>query len=335
MYLKKFEVMYIFLLEKFRKIFKSMEKIETKIIDNIIYRTDKTEKQFILKDYHFKRVIEKKCEPRKIAIVICFYFRRGKLKTLNKNILEIASYNFNTDLTVITNDLKKEDELKLNKILKKRIKKYLIIKFKDLPDENFLPWHSLSVMRSKIKDSSYSHFMYLEDDIIVSSKNISYWIYFRKVLKNINLIPNFIRCEAYEGKLFSVDNPKKIIKNKNPIIFTESKKFGFINSKYPYSAMYLMDRELLKNFLKSKATRIDFSFSNSVMKSLYPIKELVNISYAYLNVPKRYHNRLVLPFEKNIIPEYSIIKHNDLKYVKHKSLNKMGYGTINIKSLII
>ena len=55
-------------------------------------------------------------------------------------------------------------------------------KFKDLPDENFLPWHSLSVMRSKIKDSSYSHFMYLEDDIIVSSKNISYWIYFRKVL---------------------------------------------------------------------------------------------------------------------------------------------------------
>ena len=327
--------MYVFLLEKFRKIFKSIGKIETKIIDNIIHRTDKTEKQYILKDYHFRRVIEKEYEPRKLAIVICFYFRRGKLKTLNKNILEIASYNFNTDLTVITNDLKKEDELKLNKILKKRIKKYLIIKFKDLPDENFLPWHSLSVMRSKIKDSSYSHFMYLEDDIIVSSKNISYWIYFRKVLKNINLIPNFIRCEVYKGKLFSVDNPKKIIKNKNPIIFTESKKFGFINSKYPYSGMYLMDRELLKNFLKSKATRIDFSFSNNVMKSLYPIKELVNISHAYLDVPKRYHNRLVLPFEKNIIPEYSIIKHSDLKYVKHKSLNKMGYGTINIKNLIV
>ena len=212
--------MYIFLLEKFRKIFKSIGKIEAKIIDNIIHRTDKAENQFILKDYHFRKVLEKEYEPRKIAIVICFYFRRGKLKTLNQNILEIASYNFNTDLTVITNDLKKKDELKLNKILKKRIKKYLIIKFKDLPDENFLPWHSLSVMRSKIKDSSYSHFMYLEDDIIVSSKNISYWIYFRKVLKNINLIPNFIRCEAYEGKLFSVDNPKKIIKNKNPIIFT-------------------------------------------------------------------------------------------------------------------
>jgi len=322
-------------LEKLRKIFKSIGKLETKIIDNIICRRDKIEKQFILKDYHFRKVVEKKYKPKKIAIVICFYFRRGRLKKLNKNILEIASYNFNTDLTVITNDLKKEDELKLNKILKKKIKKYSIIKFKDLPDENFLPWHSLSVMRSKIKDSSYSHFMYLEDDIIVNSKNISYWIYFRKVLKNINLIPNFIRCEIYKGKLFSVDNPKKLIKNKNPIIFTENKKFGFINSKYPYSAMYLMDRELLRDFLKSKAIRIDFSFSNRVMKSLYPIKELVNISYAYLDVPKRYHNRLVLPFVKNTIPEYSIIRHSDLKYVKHKSLNKMGYGTINIKNLIV
>jgi hypothetical protein len=325
--------MYIFILEKIRKIFKSIGKLENKIIDNIINKTDKIEKQFVLKDYHFKKVLEKKYKPKKIAIVICFYFKKSRFKTLNKNILEIASYNFNTDLTLITNDLTKKDELKLKKIIKK-IKKYSIIKFKDLPDKNFLPWHSLGVMKSKIKDSSYSHFMYLEDDIIVNSKNISYWIYFRKILKKINLIPNFIRCETYKGKLFSVDNPKKLKKNKNPIIFTENKKFGFINSKYPYSAMYLMDRELLKNFLKSKATKIDFSFTNRVMKSLYPIKELVNISYAYLDVPKRYHNRLVLPFIKNTIPEFCIIKHNDLKYVKHKSLNKMGYGTINIENLI-
>ena len=49
---------------------------------------------------------------------------------------------------------------------------------------------------------------------------------------------------------------------------------------------------------------------------------------------KRYHNKLVLPFMKNKIPEFSIIKHCDLKYVRHKPLNKMGYGTINIENLI-
>ena len=326
--------MYIFVLEKLRKIFKSIGKLENKIVDSIICKRDKTEKQFFLKDYHFIEVAKKKYKPKKIAIVICFYFRKNRLKTLNENLLTIASYDFNTNLTIITNDIKKEDELKLNKILKRKIKKYSIVKFTDLPDENFLPWHSLNIMKNKIKDNSYSHFMFLEDDIIVNLENISYWIYFRKILKKINLIPNFVRCETYHGKFFSVDNPKKLTKNKNPIIFSENKKSGFINSKYPYSAMYLMDRELLEKFLKSDATKIDFSFTNKVMKSLYPIKELVNISYAYLNVPKRYHNRLVLPFVNNIIPKYSIIKHNDLKYVKHKALNKMGYGTIDTENLI-
>jgi len=326
--------MYIFILEKFRKFFKSIGKLETKVIDRIINRRNKTEKKFVLKDYHFRKVVEKKYKPKKIAIVLCFHFKKNRLKTLNKNIIEIASYNFNTNLTVITNNLKKKNELELRKILKKKVKKYSIIMVKNLPDENFLPWHSINIMKNKIKDNSYSHFMYLEDDIIVNSKNISYWIYFRKVLKKINLIPNFIRCEAYKGKLFSVDNPKKLIKKNNPVVFAENKEFGFINSKYPYSGMYLMDRELLKNFLKSKAIKIDFSFNNRVMKSLYPIKELVNISYAYLDVPTRYHNKLVLPFMKNKIPEFSIIKHCDLKYVRHKPLNKMGYGTINIENLI-
>ena len=34
------------------------------------------------------------------------------------------------------------------------------------------------------------------------------------------------------------------------------------------------------------------------MKNTYPIKELANISFSYLNIPKGYHNRLVVPFVK-------------------------------------
>ena len=42
---------------------------------------------------------------------------------------------------------------------------------------------------------SFSHFLYLEHDILLSKKNIIYWNVSRKILKSFNLIPGFIRIE--------------------------------------------------------------------------------------------------------------------------------------------
>ena len=323
-----------YLLDRSRKIIKSIGKIEYKIQDKITFNISKNKNKNILKDKDFKNFLLSQNKPNKMAIVICFYFTKKRLEKLKFNILNINKYNFKTNVTIITNNISKIDQKKIHKILKNKIKNYSIVIVKELPDNNFLPWHSVDVMKEKIKDTSYSHFMFLEDDIIVSNENISYWLYFRKILKKYNLIPNFLRCEKFNGKFYSIDNPKKILKNKMPTLFSETKNFGFINSKYPYSGMYLMDRDLLKNFLKSNASKIDFSFTHRVMRSLYPIKELVNISYAYQFVPHGFHNRLVLPFSKNKVLQNSIILHNDLKYVHHKNLNKAGYGTIEINNLI-
>ena len=326
--------MKISFLKKLRKFSKSIGKFEDKFYNKIIKEKHKKDKKIILENDCFLEIEKKNFSPEKIAIVICFFYRSNRLNILKKNLLTINEYKFKTELTIITNNISVKEEKILNVILKKKIKNYTIKKIKDLPDQNFLPWHSLDVMKKKIKNKSFSHFMYLEEDILVNENNISYWIYFRKKLKKFNLIPNFLRCELYKGKYFSVDNPKIIKKDKNPVIYSKNKRYGFINSKYPYSGMYLMDRDLLSNYLKSNATKIDFSFTNRVMKTLYPIKELVNISYAYLNVPEKYHNKLAIPFKDNTILKYCIIEHADLKYIKHKELNKMGYGLIEVKSLI-
>lgn len=323
-----------YLLDRSRKIIKSIGKIEHAVNDKIIFNISENINRNILKDKDFENALLNQNKPKKIAIVICFYFSQRKIKTLKTNILNISKYNFTKNVVIITNNISNENQKKIHKILKDKIKNYSIVIVKNLPDNNFLPWHSINVMKEKIKDKSYTHFMFLEDDIIVSSKNISYWLHFRKILKRYNLIPNFLRCEKFRGKYYSVDNPKVILKNKMPTIFSETMNYGFINSKYPYSGMYLMDRDLLKSFLKSDASKIDFSFTNRVMRSLYPIKELVNISYAYLTVPRGYHNRLVLPFFKKKVLQSSIILHSELKYVSHKNMNKIGYGTIEINNLI-
>ena len=323
-----------YLLNRLRINIKSIGKTENNIIDKIILNNSEASNKNKLEDKHFKNVLLKRYRPNKIAIVICFHFKKKRLETLKLNISNISKYNFQKDVTIITNDITKTDQEKISRIIKDKIKNYSIITIKNLPDDNFLPWHSINVMREKIKSRSFSHFMFLEDDIIVNSENISYWMHFRKILKKFSLIPNFLRCELYNRKYYSVDNPNYISKNKMPTISTKTKKFGFINSKYPYSGMYLMDRNLLKVFLKSEASKIDFGFTHKVMRALYPIKELANIAHAYFLVPNGYHNKLVLPFDGNKIPSYCVIEHKDLKYSKHQSLNITGHGTIDIKYLL-
>jgi len=331
--------MLIFFLNKLRKLLKSIGKLEFVIIEKLIF-IESCVNNFHLNDKYFNNFDvnykKKKFFPKKLIIVICFFYNKKKIENLKKTLNQISSYRFKKNLTIITSPLENSHRKELNKILRSKINNYQILEIKNLPDYNLLPWYSLNVMRQYFKKKSNSHFLYLEDDILISDKNIFYWIYFRNILKKFGLIPGFLRYEKNKNTTFSVDNPKKIKISKNPHIYSLNKKFGFINSKYPYHAMYLMDRELMKNYLTSNAVKFDFAFHNKSIKSLYPIKEQLNISYAYINVPKGFHNRMMIPFNhRKEILNYCLVKHNEIKYSKSNKLNKLGYGTIKVKDLLI
>lgn len=334
--------MFIFFLKKLRKLFRSLGKVESKIVDKLVQLEDTSKIKFnkaLLKDSDFTNwsfiLKQKKNYPKKLVIVICFYFNKKKINILKKTIKKISQYRFKIDLTLVTNKVSNSQKKILDKLGKPRLKKINIHQIIELPENNLLPWFSINVMKKKFINKSNSHFMFLEDDILVSNENICYWVYFRKILKKIKLVPGFLRCENYKKNLYVVDNPKKITLFKNPKILTASHDFGFINSKYPYSGMYLMDREMMKEYLNSSATEVDFSFTNSFMKSSYPIKELLNISHAYFNVPRGFYNKLMIPFNTNgEIPNYCVVEHSDVKYANSTKLQNMGFGKIKLKDLI-
>ena len=104
--------MIIFFLKKLRKLFKSIGKLENKVIDKLILiekkNNNKSENFFInsnnFSNFHtqFK---QRNNYPKKLAIVVCFYFNSKKIKILRKTLQEINSYNFKIDLTLITNVL--------------------------------------------------------------------------------------------------------------------------------------------------------------------------------------------------------------------------------------
>ena len=334
--------MIIFFLKKLRKLFKSIGKFENTIIDKLVLLDNPSKfsgKKLILKSDHFnnlhKKLNQKKNYPKKLVIVICFFYNKNKIKILKKTLDMINSYDFKIDLTLITNNISLNEKKILKKLAPPKIKKIDIHAIRQMPDNNLLPWYSITIMKQKFKNKSNSHFMFIEDDILVTSKNICYWVYFRKILKKFKLVPGFIRYENYKNDFYAVDYEKKIILNKSPKILTDDCSDSLINPKYPYSAMYLMDRELMKEYLSSNAIKFDFSFTNNFLKSKAPIKELLNISHAFLNFPKGFFNKLMIPFEKNRnIPDYCLIEHTDVKYANFKKLKNMGFGKIKVKDLI-
>jgi len=322
-----------FLLKKLRKIFKSLGKYEYKILDKITLLENK---KISINDKFFlefeKNIKKSSFFPKKMSIVICFHFNKKRIKNLKRICQNIDNYKFKKNVSILTNEINNNEYNSLKKELSKKIKKIDIIKIKNIPEPNLLPWYCLDFMKKSYQNKSFSHFLYLEDDILINENNINYWIFARKILKKFNFIPAFLRCENNGKKLFSVDNPKTIKLNVTPKILTKSKRFGFLNLKYPYHASCLMDRDLMKEYTTSKLVGIDYGLSHKIMKTMYPIKELANIIIGYINVPKGYYNRFFLPFvSSNNIPIYCIIKHIDNKYIK---MNKERFGKININHLL-
>ena len=322
-----------FFLERLRVIFKSIGKLELKVIDKLVLINNSKNKGSTIKDSHFIELEEKLNKsqniPKKLVIVICFFFNPKKISIFEKTLMNLSLYKFKKEIIILTNNLDDLQRKKIKNIIRKKIRNYSIEEIEDLPENNLLPWYSLNIMRKKIKDKKNSHFMFIEDDIIVNTSNIKYWIYFRKILKKYNLIPGFVRYEIFKKRKISVDNREKINLKNLPTISTKTKENGFVNSKYPYHAMYLMDREMMEEYLLSNSTSLDFSFSNKFMKSNYPIKELANISYAYLNIPQGYHNKLMIPYDKNKkILSCCQILHNENKYTNFVRMKKIGFGTI-------
>jgi hypothetical protein len=322
-----------FFLKRLRKIFKSLGKYEYKILDKITLLENKKIKIDDKVFFKFEKDLEKSSFiPKKISIVICFHFNKKKIINLQKICANINSFKFSKNVSIITNNINKINHNFLKKKLKNKLKNFNIIKIKNIPEPNLLPWYCLDFMKKSYKDKSFSHFLYLEDDILINENNINYWIFARKILKKFNFIPAFLRCENNGKRLFSVDNPKPIKIKNTPRILSTSEKFGFLNLRYPYHASCLMDRDLMKEYTKSKLVGIDYGLSHNIMKTLYPIKELANIIIGYINVPKGYYNRFFLPFiNSNKIPNYCIIKHIDNKYIKIKNEH---FGKININHLL-
>ncbi len=191
----------------------------------------------------------------------------------------------------------------------------------------FLTWaHKQSLRGDFAQDPSYTHFMYIEDDILVTSANVSYWLAAREDLRPFGLIPGFIRierCEA-DGTWVSSDLREAIRLWRTPALRLSPQRW-FLNLRYAYQAMYLFDRELALEHLAGPAMSPEFGRWN--------IRERAAQGQTFVDVPGGFRTRNVVPFDPRslCIDSDCHVHHLPNNYANNP---RWGHGTVTLDRLV-
>jgi hypothetical protein len=322
-----------FFLNLIRKSLKSLGKKE-EIFDDLI--TYKFFHKNILNKIDIKKTnFEKfKLEKFKIVVTITFLYDQNKIDLLAKVCQSLNSINKNVKIFIITNEILKQ---KIDKIYKKINFKVKIIKIDNLINNRLLPWYHIEIMKKQFKDKNITHFINIEDDIILNKENFIYWVNARKLLKKFKLIPGFVRTERNhkDKEIYLIDILKTTKISRLPK-FELSKEYCFLNHKFPYQGLYLYDRDLMKEYLSSPATNPDcghgglnLNYLNKKMIN-HSLLEKANLGLTYIHLKKGFHNRIVILFDRknNSISKLCCVKHLPNKYTNE---NNSVYGKMKFK----
>ena len=205
----------------------------------------------------------------KLWVNVCFYYveeRVERFKELIKTLSEIP------DIKIIINSNVNFDPT-------------LDIHVAELSDPYWHTWEHKKYM-PQFLESNYTHFAYLEGNIEVEKKTFDYWVKTRELFKrnNLNFIPATHRVQKNNDEVFSLDCTHKQINRQ--IVEVEGQKF--VSLSEPYQGMFIMDKELVEEHIKS-------DYFNFGQKGSWGIRESANLGNLFVNVPSGFSHRSLLP----------------------------------------
>jgi len=220
----------------------------------------------------------------KLLICVTFHYVDSRLQYLEKISHFFSSLAQEVVAVIITNTVQQAELDRIHTLLKKANIEYEVISPSYLGHSFLLPWTHLGIFRERFLDKSFSHFLYLEDDICIESKNIQYWVQGRKLLKPFGLIPSFFRYEypLHEKTKLATDLVRRVNYYLMPKILISS-SYAFINLPNAYQACYLMDRELLSEHLQGESSHPDFG--------RWDVRARAASGLTFANVPKGFWSR--------------------------------------------
>ena len=267
--------------------------------------------------------------PKKLAICVIFHFNESRLQFID----EISNY-FSTlaeDVLVyiVTNTQRVDEQEKIkNVVANKRFKVDIFTPF-GLGHPYLLTWSHFAIFFKLYNDESISHFMYLEDDILVSRENVIYWAKGREQLRPYNLIPSFLRVEQKnnDSRWYSTDCTCCSIKWLLPRVKIAA-DYCFVNLPEPYQGMYLLDRELMGEHLTGLSSNPEFG--------QWGIREKAAQGLTFANVPKGFTSRNLIGYNVKFkrIDEGCLIHHTPNNYANSTD-KKNKFASIPIEKVLL
>ena len=249
--------------------------------------------------------------PKKIAIAVCCHFNETRLSYLDRVSDDFASLGAKVLVTIVTNTKNPDELKKLESVISGKGFDFQFFIPDTLGHPLLLTWAHFSVFKDLLQDESFTHFMYLEDDTLITRENMSYWIEGRQLLRPYGLIPSFLRVEkkAHDNRWYSSDCPHSFYVSALPRIRVQE-NLGFINFPELYQGMYLLDRELMLEHLNGP--------TYSPNSGVWGIQEKAAQGLTFANVPKGYTTRNLIPYriDNLLIDERCLIHHVPNNYAQ-------------------
>jgi hypothetical protein len=268
--------------------------------------------------------------PFRILAAVTFHFRESRLQYLFQVVRALSAYPVEAiDVVIITNV---DHQMILEQIrdlcaplfkpfpVRPRSKKNLWIEsFPKLPNPWLLPWSHkhLIVDRFLTAETDYTHFIYVEDDILLSFDNFCYFVHYREALKEERVIPSFQRIEYNDADqhLYLVDQVGVSDFGSRKRVDVDG--YAFVNLDHPYSAMFILDRDLANEYVETPS--FDRQRSKLVQPE-YDVAARAAMGLCFESPPPGFAFRYVSPVVPNTLttPYWSWVYHITNNYAKNR-----------------
>ena len=245
----------------------------------------------------------------KIAVHITHYDQAGSQNTgalkmkkfdyLQKILKKYLAISKNTKIFIHTNN---------NRLISnnKRIT-YIYHDLSKETDHNRLTWKCRTLIKKQ--RTKFDIFIYSEDDILFTKKNLDYWLMHKNICNKAGYNIGFLLCEYNhtKKKFYVVSNKKKF----KQYIYLDKIKF-IINDVNPYYGFWIYDSTELEKFIKTKWW--NFQWSGNNFNSFYGTAEMSAIGWHGKNMDRYYET--VFPVKNDVISKGALLHHLPNNYIK-------------------
>ncbi len=240
-------------------------------------------------------------QPIRLLATVPFHFRSSRLEYLFQTVRSISRFPIAAlDLVIVTNVDQEECLGQIRNTCQPLLKSFpgggqknLFIESQtQLKDPWMLTWCHKRLITDDFLKKDYTHFLYIEDDILLSFENFIYFLHYRDRLKEYGLLPAFQRIE------YNKDDNRLYLCDQIGISDFKARRsvkldgYDFVNIDYPWSAVFILDRELALEHIGTKS--FDAKLSESVRPDwMTPCRAGMGLTFE--NIPAGFTQRGVSP----------------------------------------